>query len=85
MFNVTQTSVNQKRYWMALTLVSSNDAYVGVAYIDFFSRRYEQHLKWKGSFKDLPWKYKIFQAQLHRLYGFLFKFLRLLFAELIRK
>ena len=50
----------------------------------FFSRRYEQHLKCKGSFKELPWKYKIFQAQRHRLNSFMFKFLRLLFAD-IRK
>ena len=39
--------------------------------MDFFSRRYEQHLKCKGSFKDLLWKYKIFQAQRHRLNSFL--------------
>ena len=75
-------------YSMHLPLQSRLKAFggsVGVAYIDFFSRRYEQHLKCKGSFKDLPWKYKIFQAQRHSLNSFLFNFSRLFFADLIKK
>ena len=33
---VTQTSVNMQRFWMDLTLLRSNGAYMGVALIDFF-------------------------------------------------